>query len=210
MKGLTFVIDASGSVLKCAAMRDGIFIGGVESEGGAAENFPFAIRKLLKISSASGTDDIDNFAVCEGPGSMLGTRVASAAVSSLVSASKKRAKIFSYDSLVCAARVLISRGEKNFCVVAPSRKGFANLIEVSGGEIKSEREVVENFAFPQNSFLLRQRPSEALSGLKDANIQMYEECVAALEISSEVKSGTIEAKTLTKREYVKWKAQARI
>lgn len=70
---------------------------------------------------------IDAYVICTGPGSVLGTRVASAAVSTL--AKMHKAPVFEFDAMKIAAYAVFCRGgNSDFSILAPSRKGFANLL----------------------------------------------------------------------------------
>lgn len=84
---------------------------------------------------------MEAFLLCEGPGSMLGTRSASAFIASVAALTK--AKIYTWDAMRAAAFAFAGAnpGIAEFSIIAPSRKGFANLLNFSNGEIEFEREV---------------------------------------------------------------------
>ncbi len=203
--------DATALRVRTALTENGIFKKEFISDSPSLESFVESLSEVCADFSA-----IDSYAICTGPGSVLGTRVASAAIATL--AKINGASIFEFDALKIAAFAMLSRGENgDFSVLAPSRKGFANLINFSSGVIEDEREI-EDEKLAQlckpRKFLLNQKKSvsQNLSEIEKIEISLAE----TYEILKRRPSLAVlcdlppDAKSLTKREYVKWKVQAPI
>lgn len=94
----------------------------------ALEGIFSAVETVCPQFSPSG------FLFCEGPGSILGIRIAAAAIRGR-NAIGKPVPVFAFQSLRLVA-TLISRAfpqEKNFCVLAESRMNAWNLLSVENG-----------------------------------------------------------------------------
>lgn len=208
---LTVLIDASGVPLKALIAEGGKILKEKEWESQALETLPSALAELLKCSGERKIGEVKNFILCLGPGSMLGTRVASVMLFTLKNLSKG-ARFFTYDTLQAHACVLMREGKENFAILAPSRKGFANIIFVEDGKVAYEKEVLESFKFPENSLLLKQRSTnlpDAFKGfleLKNVPVgKIFEVLQNKGDILKEVCDDAPEPVSLSEREYVKWK-----
>ena len=204
--------DATGENVKVAAAKGGEFTGEIQTGAQAMESFPEAAAQICPDLAA-----VEAFLLCEGPGSMLGTRSASAFIASVAALTK--AKIYTLDSMRAAAFAFAGAnpGIAEFSIIAPSRKGFANLLNFSNGEIEFEREVeIAELGVLAHSGkrLLRQRKNvdAALAGMETVEFSLKEifETAKARPELLEPRETPPDAKSLSKREYVKWKAQARI
>lgn len=206
----TLIIDGSGERVKLALASGGESAFESQSEAQSIESVAAEIAKLPAELS-----EIGAYAICTGPGSMLGTRFASAYVSTL--AKLFGADIFGWDAMRVAAFAIADAGTPEFSLLAPSRKGFANLLNFSGGAVESESETEIPLLPPllkQKVYHLYQRKNAA------DEIAQFEK----IDIEPKRIFGTLkrhpqllskcdippDAKSLTKREYVKWKAQAHI
>lgn len=209
--------DASGRGARLASVRGGVFEFELSSAEGAVESFADLLRRLCEKSGAKPAD-IGAFAMCVGPGSILGTRVASAAICAIAEVSG--AKILVWDILQAGARVLAKRKEKApFALFAPSRKGFANCLTFDGSAVLGEREIelsraIPEDSLPKNRILLDQKKTAEpfLSNMPRVDFSMEQIWDALREnpkLLEEAKSPP-NAKSLSKREYVKWKAPALI
>lgn len=214
------VADASGKSVKLAMLQDGSFADGLTEASQAVESFVDALGKLCGNSF----DDITAYALCVGPGSMLSTRSASAAVASI--AALTNAKLYAWDTMRVAAFAIIYGFWKgsidsttDFCVLAPSRKGFVNVLHIIDSKEYSYTEMpIEDFekmGIAKNCcVLLDQR------AVVDARLDCYvrldltpEEIAQTLIANPELLEESTtppEPKSLVKREYVKWKAQVLI
>ncbi len=206
----TLIIDGSGECVKLALAVGGGLAFESKSDAQSIESVAAEVAKLPAELS-----EIGAYAVCTGPGSMLGTRFASAYVSTL--AKLFGADIFEWDAMQTAAFALADAGMPEFSLLAPSRKGYANLLNFAGGAIESESETEIPLLPPllkQKVYNLYQRKNAA------DEIAQFEK----IDIEPKLIFGTLkkhpellskcdippDAKPLTRREYVKWKAQAHI
>ena len=205
------LIDASGEPLKAGLFARGMPPKIASVGERALEGLFDAIGQLCP--SPRHLREVEAFAICAGPGSVLGVRAASAAVSTI--SKFTRAKIFAWDCMeVAAAAIAMERGE--FTLLAPSRKGFANMLNYRG-KVEEYREIaIEEIgaaALPLK-ILLRQRalPAPPFDGFDafDLGIQTAFETIMKNPALAAHAAQTPDAKTLTKREYAKWKAQAHI
>ncbi|MBQ6535003.1 MAG: hypothetical protein IJI37_07505 [Opitutales bacterium] len=207
----TMIIDASGRRVKAALAENGKLAGAAQAREAALESLSDAACSLCEDFSK-----VRAYAVCTGPGSMLGERCASAFASTL--ARLFGAEIFEWDCMKAAAFFISDKdgAPESFAIAAPSRKGFANVLEMRGGKILREEEVeisaLENIPEKTKKYLLAQRD------IIPAGFENFEK----IEMSAEDIFGTLnrharllskcgeppDAKALSKREFVKWKAQA--
>lgn len=212
----TILIDASGVPLKALFANNGGIVCSREYVTQALEGLPSILETLLKEAGHS-MCEVKNFVLCIGPGSMLGTRIASAMLFTLKNLSPE-SKFFVYDTLQAHAYAMFDsekaevRNAKKFAILAPSRKGFTNMILAENGKIISESEVLESFSFPENSYLLNQRnapPPEALKDFPELEkfpvSKIFEVLQKNKNLLEEICETAPEPKTLSEREYVKWK-----
>lgn len=212
------VADASGSSVKIALVRGGETVMEASRPNMAMEGFASALAEAC----GSGLGEVGAFALCVGPGSMLSTRVASCALSTV--AALTGAKLFSWDAMQVAAAAL-HRGfvagfpemRGDFRIVAPSRKGYANVLDFRGGCAARQEEVEIgglDAMEPLPAALLDQRAvaDPRLAGFKRLDLPASAAARALLADPglAELCALPPEPKSLSKREYVKWKVQARI
>ncbi len=205
----TIIADASGDCVKIVLSKNGSIANQISTDAPALETFASAMNKICDDFS-----NIENYAVCTGPGSMLGERFSSVYICTL--AKLFNAKIFEWDSMKVAAFALsISKNIDTFTLVAPSRKGWVNVLKFSNGEIESELETeIATLSEIENVFLLKQRKNlptqfELFEEFSPSAEMIFEALKRRPELLSECELPP-DAKSLTKREYVKWKAQAHI
>lgn len=212
------VADASGSGVKIALVRGGRTVSEAARPDMAMEGFASALKEVC----GPVLDGIGAFALCVGPGSMLSTRVASCAVSTI--AALTGAKLFSWDAMLTAAAAL-SRGfvggfpemRGDFRILAPSRKGYVNALDFRGGAAVRQEEVEIGALAAMDSLptaMLDQRAEvdPRLAGFKRLGLPAGAAARALLADPglAEPCAFAPEPKSLSKREYAKWKAQARI
>ena len=205
------IADATSINVRTALVENGAFKTEFVSDLPSMESFADSLSKIC--SDFSG---IDAYVICTGPGSVLGTRVASAAVSTL--AKMHKAPVFEFDAMKIAAYAVFCRGgNSDFSILAPSRKGFANLLNFFFLFVECEREIEDenlaSFCKPRK-FLLKQKNtvSKNLSEIEEIEISLSEtyEILKRYPNLATICGFPPDAKSLTKREYVKWKAQAPI
>lgn len=157
--------------------------------------------------------------LCFGPGSVLGTRIAGVELAS-AAALKPNAEICAWDAMQTTAFALSARADApaEFSILSQSRKGFANILDFSNGRIVREAEIsgqeAQN-ADTKRTFFLKQRakPDAAFGIFKTADVSLCEIFRALKDnpyLLTPCGKTAPDAKTLSKREFVKWKAPARI
>ena len=208
----TLIIDASGENVKIAFSQNGTLSAKITTDSPALESVSQAINDLCKDFS-----EIENYAICTGPGSMLGERFASVFASTL--AKLHNAKIFEWDIMQATAFVIadsLAVSEK-FALFTPSRKGFANILIFADSKIIEEKEIeisaINDFA-QYKKFTLRQRKNQPVElsqfeEIQPTPVQIFQALKNHATLLSECDLPP-DAKSLTKREYAKWKAQAHI
>ncbi len=211
------IIDASGRNARAAIIRGGEFSGEISSGLQAIESFAQTLEGACKSAGVE-AGEISEFFLCVGPGSILGTRTASAAVSTI--AAVNEAAIHVWDSLETAAYVLSSRGAKApFAVFAPSRKGFVNCALFDGEKMLWERELEASDAgsagkIADNAYLLDQRKTSEpmLEGMEKIELPLSEiwEAINKNPKLCAPADFPPNAKSLSERTYAKWKAPALI
>lgn len=203
----TLIIDACGERVKMSLAKNGEQIFETVSDRQAIESAAqCALALPLELR------EIRAYAICTGPGSMLGTRFASAFASTIAKLSD--AEIFEWDAMLAAAHAIADGGEAaEFSLVAPSRRGFANIVNFANGGVELEAEVelerLEGIA-KQKKFLLRQRKSDFdFEEFDPSPRQLFETLKKHPELAKKCELPP-DAKPLSKREYVKWRGQAHI
>ncbi len=205
----TIIADASSESVKIALTKNNEIVCELTTDAPALESFSQAMNDICKDFS-----EIGNYAICTGPGSMLGERFASVFISTL--ARINNAKIFEWDAMkVAAYSIFDSKKIENFLLLAPSRKDWVNILKMSNGKIEFEREIeISNIPEDDLKILLHQRknPPAGLSDIAEFSptpttifntLKLHPELLGECDLPPD-------AKSLTKREYVKWKAQAHI
>ena len=207
----TMLIDATGERLKmglfCPPEPPRI----AAAEARAMECFFESLGQLCPTPAE--LRQVEAFALCTGPGSALGTRSASVVAATISKFSG--AKIFEWNCMEVAA-CAISRACAKFSLFAPSRKGFANMLKYNN-KITDLREIKTcDIAAEARGIkiLLRQRtPQNAdFGGFEDFDLDLPTafEIIMQNPALARFCPHAPDAKPLTKREYVKWKAQAHI
>lgn len=125
-------LDAATPLSQAGLWRDGEWLAWEGLRGGAERSLFEAVERCLSRASCT-ILQLDGFFYCEGPGSMLGTRIASMAIRGWQSVFDEPRPIYSYFSLEAAARLrMIGGQEPPFAVISDARRGFWNVCEVSG------------------------------------------------------------------------------
>lgn len=212
------VADASGERVKMALMSGGAVVSEISRDKMAMEIFAESLSELCGGEPGK----VEAFALCIGPGSMLSTRVGSCILSTI--SALTNAELFSWDCMQTAAFALYggfagnlnAREKGEFRILAPSRKGFVNVLDFKRGEVALQEEVEIGLAQECGglAFLLDQRSTvdDRLKGLQRLDLTAKAAALTLLSkplLAQECKA-VPEPKSLSNREYVKWKAQARI
>lgn len=133
------LIDASSPISVCAGIlgeNAHTWIRFSEEKSAALEGVFSATQK---ICDADVPADVSGFLFCEGPGSILGIRIAAAAIRARLALNCARRAtarpVFAYQSLHLAAHLILRAfpQEKNFVVIAESRMNAWNILRVENG-----------------------------------------------------------------------------
>ncbi len=200
------VADATGEHAKLAHILDGTCVKDVRADGPALENF-------ASMLTGSNLSEVDSLLLAHGPGSILGTRVASMFFS--IFRIFSNAKLYSFDILRVSALVHSTKIKKPFTLLTPSRKGYVNILDFDSGRIKCEREIAVSsvpISPDANIFLLSQKDKVDFGDFPRIDPTMFEiwSALRANPDESQFNLLPIEAKSLSERKYAKWKAQAPI
>lgn len=207
----TLIIDGGGENVKIAEIENGELARESVSGAQAIESVANSMRQF-----ADNFGKIKAYAVCSGPGSMLGTRFASVYASTL--AKLNDAEIFEWDIMQTAAFWLFDKfGDCEFSLAAPSRKGCVNLLNFKDGKIESQNEydislldtLRKNKTYQLHQ---RQKVADEIAQFEKIDLtpkQIFETLKKYPELLNHCDFPP-DAKSLSKREYVKWKAQAHI
>ena len=205
--GRILIADATSEELKMALVENGRIAKTINA-GRAMEHF------FEALGECTGGDfsGISAFVLCTGTGSVLGTRTASVSLSTI--AQFTGAQIFQFNCMEVGALYLSEKIDGKFTLLTQSRKGYANILNYDG-EIKLLKEItvdqIDSTAFPRR-LVLRQRAKADLAKFETFELdalQMAQTLLKNPKLAAQC-SQPPDAKPLTEREYVKWKAQAHI
>lgn len=205
------IADATGQHLKLALCQDCKVVKKSTVQGQALECFFQALNEICNTQTLA---EVDAFFLCTGTGSILGTRTASVGLSTI--SKFTNAKIFEYNCMEVASYALAQKGENKFSLFTPSRKGFVNILNFNSKiellkEIKIDE--IQSLAFEKKISLYQRDKTDAVFAQMQQFKISEEEIASTLFKHPELITlctETPDAKSLTEREYVKWKAQAHI
>ena len=205
------LVDATGETLKTALFQESKIVATPDTCGQPMESF---FQNIAEICQNISISEIGEFFLCTGTGSILGTRTASVATSTIANFSN--AKIFEWNCMQTAAYAIADKGENKFSILTPSRKGFANLLNfdytITFFEEIPIEQVQDNALARKISLFQRSKVPLIFSEFEQFNLDA-QTAFETLKKHPDLLSACTEApeaKSLTKREYVKWKAQAHI
>ena len=205
--------DASGDKLKLALCdANGKVLRSADSAERAMEAFFDSLAKICP--NADALAKVKAVALCTGTGSILGTRTASVGLCTI--AKFTRAEIFEWNCMEVAAHALADSGANGFSLFTPSRKGYANiLVFESGVSLLREITLEEIDAVARGKRILLRQREKIDPAFADFEIFELDDATAAATLAKHAPlarrcTSTPDAKSLTEREYVKWKAQAHI
>ncbi len=208
---VVFIDTASDNISACLA-QNGEITYSASKQGGALENM-FGILNEIFAAASLKANDVSAFGFCQGVGSILGIRAASAALSTF-RAADKNSVCFAWDLLKVYAQIL-KASQNEFAILCPSRKNFANICIFKDGktiEKEIESAEIQNISLPK--YFVEQRKSadknfenlqRIFFGAREiAKFLMQNESFAYVCAPSEI----LDAAVLAKREYVKWNSRA--
>lgn len=131
-EGSWLLLDAGLPALYAGVLRNGEWLALERRWGSAGEELFAAVREALAASGV-GLDGLAGFLYCEGPGSILGMRIAAMAVRVWRRRTTGRLPCLAYGNLELLAVALLENGETPpFAVFSDARRGHWNCLEVSG------------------------------------------------------------------------------
>ncbi len=133
-EGTHLVLDAAMSRVYAGLWRRGEWRALEGAAAPAAETLFAGVGRCLE-SAGMTLGDLSGFFFCEGPGSVLGTRIAATAIRTWsVYHPGRRIPCRAFRSLEVLAAALLERGETPpFGVVSDARRGHWNLLRVEAG-----------------------------------------------------------------------------
>ena len=205
------IVDATSAKLKVALCENGKISEFAQVNGQAMECFFQALEQVCKKYKPI---EIEAFALCTGTGSILGTRSASVAIATIANFSN--AKIFEYNCMEVAAYAIANTNQYNFSLFTPSRKGYVNILNFEE-KIKLLKEIkideISEFSL-EKKIVLWQRDKIDVAISEFPTFYLDEKSTLEVLVQNphlaSICEDTPDAKPLTEREYVKWKAQAHI
>lgn len=205
-------VDTTADCISACLVQGGRVTSAISKQGGALENL-FVILKEIFDSAKISISEISAFGFCQGVGSILGIRTASATLSTFRAVNQKSI-CFTWDLLEVYSQILKDENSE-FALICPSRKNFANICTFKNGEFSAQEipsSEIQNIALPK--YFIEQRKSldknfehlkrVSFDAEKIANFLMQNQNFARAIASSEILDATL----LAKREYVKWNLTA--
>ena len=212
-KGTLLLADASGEDISVCIAKGGEVVCESTAHGGALENFFVLLTGTIAKSGISASA-LDAVGFCSGPGSVLGIRIVSSALSAMRAANPKL-KLFTWKLLDAYAEIISENAGETFSIICPSRKNYANVYAAANGQISQNEILSEHIAdTPSPKFFIRQRPVadknfDALNKTHFPVSKIFKTLSAKPNLAEFLQSReTADAHTLAKREYVKWNSQA--
>lgn len=202
-------LDASSFLVQVGILSNKKWLGYFKSEEPALQSIFQGIEVCLQMSGLS-FSDITGFAYCEGPGSLLGIRLVAMAIRGW----KEQAvftdtPIYAYNSFNLSLALIkkIHNPKEPYAVVAPSRKGYWNVLR--SDQDSKLKEVSENDLelLPGGLWVFKQRKLSSAEGdfQKMAFDYSFEECPEIFDQHALLRSVEApDAVFVREPEYVKW------
>ncbi|MDR2844581.1 MAG: hypothetical protein LBV28_00615 [Puniceicoccales bacterium] len=133
-------LDAAGRAPFAGVWRDGAWLSHRRATETAATESLFALTDDALAAAALRLTDCAAFAFTEGPGSILGIRIAAMALRGWRVLPELAAKpVYAVNSLELAAHLLLraSPAQRDFTLLADSRQGWWNVVVVRGASVPS-------------------------------------------------------------------------
>lgn len=210
----------SNFILLDASLPHGVVAAKLDASGRAWENFAVEKTAALEglfdaVAKAAPAFGGNGFIFCEGPGSILGIRIAAMAIRGALAL--RECPVFAFQSLSLAARLILragmARGNANFAVVAESRMNCWNVLIVDEKGVPAEHFVElktdELGTLPEQIFLVPARRAkiplagtliDPLAMLRD-DPAVFEDCP---ELLHDCGNALDAVNTSAANSYVKW------
>lgn len=126
-------MDASTPWMHAGVLKNGHWLALERAEGDALTLLPQLVRNALEKSGTT-LDEIPALIHCEGPGALLGLRLASMMIEAWRSSLPKEPALFAYRSLDAASAILALDNPKEEFVVATSFRKGSYIVHYSSGQ----------------------------------------------------------------------------
>jgi tRNA threonylcarbamoyladenosine biosynthesis protein TsaB len=128
------LLDASTPWMHAGVLDGGKWLALERGEGDALTLLPALIKTALDKSGKK-LRDIRTFIHCEGPGALLGLRLASMMIEAWRASTDSNTVLLSYRSLAAASAILaLDAKDNDYRVATPFRKGSYNVFTPKGAE----------------------------------------------------------------------------
>ncbi|MEM1221310.1 MAG: hypothetical protein AAGH40_00995 [Verrucomicrobiota bacterium] len=151
LKFPALLLDASNPTLFCGVLEDTENWGFQSSKDGVALENIFPLVQEVIDQSKIRIDEIKCFLYCEGPGSVLGLRLAAMALETWRQLSPGQTALFAYNSLQLTAHLLAKDlGGTDALLISDWKKDAWNAVRIHEGKV-STNEVVDDAALAQSA-----------------------------------------------------------
>jgi tRNA threonylcarbamoyladenosine biosynthesis protein TsaB len=141
--GPALLLDASTPWMHAGVLEKGHWQALERGEGDALTLLPALVEAVLKKSGCK-FSDIRAYIHCEGPGALLGLRLASMMVEAWRAGEGNAKPLYAYRSLAAASAILaLDSKDATYLVATPFRKGSYNVFTPGG----AENELLDETAF---------------------------------------------------------------
>jgi len=158
------LLDASASNVLVGVWSDGQWLSFQENRCEALESIFTGTESVLKAAGLK-LKDISSFIYCEGPGSVLSIRISAMALRTWQSSIAGGARpVYAYQSLKVSAALLKSKNsETSGTVVAPSRMGYWNILDLETSATAAIKEIKDLAELSGDIYFLDQRGTTEVS-----------------------------------------------
>lgn len=130
LRGEFLLLDAAGPLVQTGLWREGAWLHWTASREEAGRGLFAGVSEILNIRGIS-VADLSGFFFCEGPGSMLGVRIAAMAIQGWQAIVGQPLPLFVYQSHELLARRLLASGESPpFAILSDARRDRWNVTTV--------------------------------------------------------------------------------
>lgn len=165
-------LDASSPIVQVGILKGSNWLSFFKSEEQALTSIFQGVDNCLKMA-AMVLNDVDHFAYCEGPGSLLGIRVSSMAIMGWKSLDIfKENKIYAYNSFELSVEMiqkLYGKGNA-FYIVSGTRAGVWNILYSLDTKVIVEIEEENLKKIKEDKWYFKQKKL----GLKDRDLELKE------------------------------------
>lgn len=150
------LLDASTPWMHAGVLEGTAWLALERGEGDALTLLPELVKNALQ-NSGKKISDVRTFIHCEGPGALLGLRLASMMIEAWRASAEGKTTLLCYRSLTVASAIIsLDAKDADYCVATPFRKGSYNVLTPNGAESELLDEAAFN-AITTTRYLIPQR-----------------------------------------------------